>query len=401
MPFLELNNDNASTSTTVVTAGPPDKKKFDGQVVFAADAHAILALPPLANQDIDALYGRGINGGGGVIGEGGDGGPGVVGVAGANSKFGEEHSVQAPPAVGRGVKAGVLGVGPVGVQGQSENGPGVRGHTDFGNGVEGQSSADTLSGVSGLNLGDGPGVTGTSVNGDGVVGVSNKNNKSGVVGLHLDRGSAIAGFSKSGVGVLGVVPPPPPPPGGIVQIGGHPTLAGRFIGPVLVEGEQTITGNLYILGDQIVLGNKHAAVPHADGTHRLLYSVESPESWFEDFGEGNLIKGKATVRLAPDFAAVVKTDTYHVFLTPYGDSNGLYVTGREDKGFEVREQKGGTGKLTFSYRVVAQRKDVTATRFPKIRVNKIDLPTIPLPKTELPTVPTKPRPSRRRPKPRG
>ena len=46
-----------------------------------------------------------------------------------------------------------------------------------------------------------------------------------------------------------------------------------------------------------------AAVSHPDGSHRLLYSLESPESWFEDFGEARLVDGKAEVRLDPDFAA--------------------------------------------------------------------------------------------------
>jgi len=34
----------------------------------------------------------------------------------------------------------------------------------------------------------------------------------------------------------------------------------------------------------VIGGPKSAAVPHPDGTLRRLYCVESPESWFEDFG---------------------------------------------------------------------------------------------------------------------
>ena len=64
MPSLDLNGDNAADSITIVTAAPPQSKSYDGQVVFAADAHAILALPPLSAQDIDAVYGRGLNAGG-------------------------------------------------------------------------------------------------------------------------------------------------------------------------------------------------------------------------------------------------------------------------------------------------------------------------------------------------
>ena len=68
-----------------------------------------------------------------------------------------------------------------------------------------------------------------------------------------------------------------------------------------------------------------------DGSLRRLYSIESPESWFEDFGAQKLVKGRAEVRVDPKFAAVVRGD-YHIFLTPYGDSNGLYVARRSRQG---------------------------------------------------------------------
>ena len=67
----------------------------------------------------------------------------------------------------------------------------------------------------------------------------------------------------------------------------------------------------------VVGGAKSAAVPHPDGSHRLLYCVESPESWFEDFGEGQLACGKAEVTINPDFAAVADMEKYHVFVTDH------------------------------------------------------------------------------------
>ena len=57
-----------------------------------------------------------------------------------------------------------------------------------------------------------------------------------------------------------------------------------------------------------------------------------------------------------------KTDDYHVFLTPVGDTQGLYVSTISQDGCEVREQQGGTSNLPFSYRVVAKRGDVEAVR---------------------------------------
>jgi len=72
------------------------------------------------------------------------------------------------------------------------------------------------------------------------------------------------------------------------------------------------------------------------------------------------------VRLDRDFRAVADTRHYHVFLTAYGDSKGLFVSRRTRDGFQVREQGGGTARVRFSYRVVARRKDVTSKRFQKV-----------------------------------
>ena len=56
------------------------------------------------------------------------------------------------------------------------------------------------------------------------------------------------------------------------------------------------------------------------GAHRLLYCMESPESWFEDFGEAELVNGAADVILEPAFAALIDVSRYQVFLTAYGDT---------------------------------------------------------------------------------
>jgi len=61
----------------------------------------------------------------------------------------------------------------------------------------------------------------------------------------------------------------------------------------------TFNSLVYINGNYIATGTKSAAVPHPDGTHRLLYCMESPEAWFEDFGTGTISGGKAEVKLAP------------------------------------------------------------------------------------------------------
>jgi hypothetical protein len=124
---------------------------------------------------------------------------------------------------------------------------------------------------------------------------------------------------------------------------------------------------LSVVGLFYVVGAKLAVVPLPDGSHRGLYSLESPESWFEDFGRASLSDGKAHVDIDPDFGAVADVQGgCHVFLTAEGECNGLYVSGMTGSGFDVAEQQGGSSAVDFSYRVVARRKDIDGRRFPVI-----------------------------------
>lgn len=133
-----------------------------------------------------------------------------------------------------------------------------------------------------------------------------------------------------------------------------------------------------------------AAVPYPDGGYRVLYSMESPESWFEDFGHGQLVNGRATVAIAPDFLPAVDTGhDYYVFLTPHGDSNGLYVASQTPTNFEVREQKGGTSSLSFDYRLVAKRKDIAAPRLAPVSPPPAPArPATPMPPPAIPPLPS-------------
>jgi hypothetical protein len=100
------------------------------------------------------------------------------------------------------------------------------------------------------------------------------------------------------------------------------------------------------------------------GTRQVaLYAVEAPENWFEDAGAGQLSNGSAVVALEPTFAQTVNSGVeYHVFLTPKGDCEGLYVTHETATGFEVRELRGGHSNIAFDYRVMARRKGYESVR---------------------------------------
>ncbi len=305
----------------------------------------------------------------GVLGVGtGAGGTGVLGQAGVSGKEGVR---------GEG-PTGVVGVGVRGVEGQGSQSGVVGNGRDAGSaGVFGVSEAPTSTGVSGqgtftgvfgLTLGsrgvEGQGAQfgvlgfGTADNSIGVAGASTAANSIGVQGRGTQKG--VIGYGRRGVegqgtsdGVIGF---------GDTGVSGVSTLGDAGIG-------------VYCGGRFLATGTKTAAVPHPDGSYRLLYCMESPECWFEDFGRGVLVGGRASVTLDPDFAAVVNTTDYYVFLTPEGDSRGLYVSGQSTTGFTVHEQQGGTGSLRFSYRVVARRKDVAAERLAKFSLPALPIPT--------------------------
>jgi hypothetical protein len=69
-------------------------------------------------------------------------------------------------------------------------------------------------------------------------------------------------------------------------------------------------------GDLWAAGTMSAMVGTASHGQRLLYALESPEVWFEDFGSAALTDGAATVIFEPVFAETVDLATdYHVFVT--------------------------------------------------------------------------------------
>jgi hypothetical protein len=233
----------------------------------------------------------------------------------------------------------------------------------------------------------GRGVTGMSNSNYGVLGVSRNNtavraeipntSTANAIAMYAQNYSSYAGagpgaggfgvygLSARGHGLVGATAAP----GGAAVVGATNgvagAFAGAFYGPLIVSGDFTVVG-----------GAKSAAVLHRDGSHRRLYCIESPESWFEDFGQGTLECGRAVIRIDEDFAAAADTDDYHVFLTAY-DNRVIHVAERTPEGFTVQadgspgEVKGGSGSNpsgSFSWRVVARRRDIQGARFERVTV---------------------------------
>ena len=123
------------------------------------------------------------------------------------------------------------------------------------------------------------------------------------------------------------------------------------------------------LGDTVARGSKSAAVPLKTGQMVKVFSMESPEVWFEDFGSGQLMGGLAIIHLDPKFGQTANlAKDYHVFVTPKGDCKGLFVANETKDGFEVRELSGGQSSISFDYRIVAHRNGYETMRLPIAKV---------------------------------
>jgi len=113
-------------------------------------------------------------------------------------------------------------------------------------------------------------------------------------------------------------------------------------------------------GLSVAGGSKNAVVPTSEGA-RLLYTEESSEVWFTDYGFGRLAGGSVFIAIDPLFAETVNLEEpYHVFVQAYGDAE-LYVSQRTPEGFEVR-LRAGDPEVEFSYRLVATRRGYEGKR---------------------------------------
>jgi hypothetical protein len=145
--------------------------------------------------------------------------------------------------------------------------------------------------------------------------------------------------------------------------GGESSIAPSDGSDVHLEGDLYVTGGIYEClqkdGGCSALGAKAPKVPDTEtreGRYVRTFASQSRESTIEDFGLGHVVYGSAYVRLDPAIAsALAGRASYVVFITPGGESHGLYFSNRSAQGFEVHETGSGRSTLDFSYRIVATR----------------------------------------------
>jgi hypothetical protein len=241
-------------------------------------------------------------------------------------------------------------------------GAGVKGtnYSSDGYGVYGENTS-TYGGIGVYGItssGAGYGVEGSAPGGaSGVYGICSGYGN-GVYGYNSANGPGVKGSSASSNGVFGETSSYNSIDAGVY---GKANNAGYG---VYSQGNFGCNGNAEISGNLHVYGSTKSAIVATSKGNKKLYSQESTEVWFEDFGEGKLDGGMASIELDPLFLETVTIDEKNplkVFIQLNDDCNGVYVQ-RRATGFEVKESKGGTSSAQFTYRVVAKRKGFETAR---------------------------------------
>jgi hypothetical protein len=345
-----------ANATTGVTSGVHGQSSSDtGRGVYGY-ATAATGITYGVSGQADSNSGRGMYGWAtaasgityGVYGESSSSaGNGVYGLASAASGntygvYGQSNSasgtgVYGYASAGFGATYGVYG------QSNSTSGYGLYGKgtatTGYSYGVFGESNSNSYgSGVYGW-------ARATTGYGSGVFGLSDSTSGYAVDGwARATTGTTVGVFgqsdSTSGIGVWGFA---------TSTTGINYGVVGRSYSP---SGY-----GVYFVGGLAGTGVKSAIVDTRDYGWRSLYAVESPQNWFEDFGQATLTGGEAVVSIESVFAETVNlSEDYHVFLTPRGDC-GLYVADHTPTSFTVRALNGATCEITFDYRIIAPRLD--------------------------------------------
>jgi hypothetical protein len=126
-------------------------------------------------------------------------------------------------------------------------------------------------------------------------------------------------------------------------------------------------GNIVIAGEIFTSGTCNGGCTRTRRVQSYVPHESVPMS--EDVGEAQLVDGHAYVPISADFANVIdRRTTYLVFITPEGNSRGVYVSDKSHGGFAVHENEGGHSTLAFSYRIVAKPYGEDETRLPMVNL---------------------------------
>lgn len=233
-----------------------------------------------------------------------------------------------------------------------------------GGGVYGQAAASTTIGVMGTNI---------NANGTGIVGAGN-----GLISSILPNGSGAAfcgafyGTLSRSVNISGLRAAEVlicNNAAGVAQ----QHLAGAYVGATLYK----------IIGPGVV----STVVPISESNSVTLHAPETPEAYFQDYGESQLDNGIVHINLDTLFAKIVCINEKHpmrIYIQMEGDCNGVFVENKTKNGFDVKEINGGKSNSKFQWTIICNRSDSfdyngnLISRFQDLRFEKSFDPMKPL-----------------------
>lgn len=260
-----------------------------------------------------------------------------------------------------GVNSATSGAG-YGVYGRSSNGPGIYGTSATHNGIEGHASTPSTSGVAGYWE---------------PCGSCYARNAAGVYGFASGYSSAEYGYGEGTYGVSAETD--------AGNDRGAAILAKTDSGADIFQGLGNGGSSLCIIDHSANLtcsgtiqGGADVTIRHRtnEGRSVVAYASQEATETIEDVGTARISGGLANVRIDPAFVSVMDHKWYYVFLTPMGDTRGLYVSMKTASGFQVRENERGRSNVQFDYRIVAHPVDAKYDRLP-------DAPAMPRPRLPL------------------
>jgi hypothetical protein len=128
------------------------------------------------------------------------------------------------------------------------------------------------------------------------------------------------------------------------------------------------SGNEVLAGKFTMNGSPLVRTQGTLGHYVTTFGARSSMPTLEDMGEARLANGQSYVAMDRAFAGTIDPNVkYMVFLTPEGDSHGLFVSAQTNRGFTVKENGGARSTLAFNYRILAKPYDTAAMRLPGIQ----------------------------------
>jgi hypothetical protein len=229
------------------------------------------------------------------------------------------------------------------------------------------SSGDAIVGHSTATSGEHSGVHGTSDSetGRGVTGWAIDGGGWGNAGVYGRTDGASTSYGVAGYGsdnAVGI---------GAWSESGHliEAYSGAFPDVVVRRFHVDQFGNVYATGTYNIITR---IAGESETGHHALSALASPEAWYEDFGSGALVDGKAVVAVEALFAQAVDLQAdYYVFVTPLcAEPVLLFVTDKNWQGFTVRgvALDGAPSECAFDYRIVAKPLGAEGVRMSQVHL---------------------------------